>query len=700
MHLGAFVVFVITCVTFYPTSVNSSPTTGKDIEETVSGFESDHLREHKISSLFNFFCARNPDQDAAKSSNFDPLNYLTLYTNPDTVSTFVTALQKGLRSPRWGPYMSGKERIDTIPMFDILYFIDTSIPQGWDLFYNTTAYFSLKANVRQFIMTMELISSTKFFGRMRLPRFSNSVPQFFSPKDVLWGINAIDKPKVEHVEKEGDISTEVGEDPTYWKFDAGYREFHFAWNMDLPPDLDQPKYQIRFDRKGELFLYSHHYMEVRYFAELRSQNLPDIETLTLNRDFKVTQGYSPFFLNADFSVFPIRGPGASLTTQDNFENLTIWEDTLLKSLAAGYAVGTNGQRYPYHQIAETDASDIEGTDVFGALFQSTTASVNMDLYGNLHESLHLNLAHLRDPRHPTTLPKDLMGVMDHAESSVTDSAFYQVHYYVDNLYRKHKYASPQVRNAQNLAYPGITVRQVGLTLAEKAPELKSTSTKFPVLTTYFEYYSYNVSNAVIDCHKLSSGKEFVISKKRLNYHKFDYNFDLFSTLSGNEEAIVRVFMGPYLAADGKPYKMEDFYWNMIEMDKFPVLIKPGKNTFTRASSDSSILKKDVIPPGELKRNCGWPSNLLLPKGNQEGLHMKLFVIVTPAKERNGVKLTVANAKDYPAFSLCGHPYSYLPDDKPMGFPFDKKLQLDQPFENVGKNNYAFFDVSIKHLISL
>lgn len=137
-----------------------------------------------------------------------------------------------------------------------------------------------------------------------------------------------------------------------------------------------------------------------------------------------------------------------------------------------------------------------------------------------------------------------MGVMDHAESSVTDSAFYQIHYYVDNLYKKHKYYSPQIRNEvwkhmysllklsnqilpwtfeiwnfphsiytefkirnllfqQNMAYPGITVRQVGLNSSQHVTQLKTE--KFPVLTTYFEYYSYNVTNAVIDCQKLEVG---------------------------------------------------------------------------------------------------------------------------------------------------------------------------------------------------
>lgn len=68
----------------------------------------------------------------------------------------------------------------------------------------------------------------------------------------------------------------------------------------------------------------------------------------------------------------------------------------------------------------------------------------------------------------------------------------------------------------------------------------------------------------------------MISRKRLNYNKFEYNFDIFSSHGGNEDAIVRVFMGPYIAADGKPYPIDDFYWNMIEMDKFPVVIEPGE----------------------------------------------------------------------------------------------------------------------------
>lgn len=44
------------------------------------------------------------------------------------------------------------------------------------------------------------------------------------------------------------------------------------------------------------------------------------------------------------------------------------------------------------------------------------------------------------------------------------------------------------------------------------------------------------------------------------------------------------------------------------------------------------------------RACGYPSNLLLPKGTKEGLPMKMFVMLTPAGNRLGVTYTVDNEK--------------------------------------------------------
>lgn len=38
------------------------------------------------------------------------------------------------------------------------------------------------------------------------------------------------------------------------------------------------------------------------------------------------------------------------------------------------------------------------------------------------------------------------GVQDHQEVNLPDPTFYQIHLYIDNLHRRHKYASPQIRS--------------------------------------------------------------------------------------------------------------------------------------------------------------------------------------------------------------------------------------------------------------
>lgn len=61
---------------------------------------------------------------------------------------------------------------------------------------------------------------------------------------------------------------------------------------------------------------------------------------------------------------------------------------------------------------------------------------------------------------------------------------------------------------------------------------------------------------------------------------------------------------------------------------------------------------------KLRRACGWPRHLLLPKGTADGLAMKLFVLVSPAQagQNGGAVYTVDNEMNFPALSLCGHPW--------------------------------------------
>lgn len=131
----------------------------------------------------------------------------------------------------------------------------------------------------------------------------------------------------------------------------------------------------------------------------------------------------------------------------------------------------------------------------------------------------------------------------------------------------------------------------------------------------------------------------------------------------------RIFIGPKFNERGQPFLLRDLCLMMVEMDKFVVkreykynnffkcmilksfiiycikfLVEPGENHVIRKSIDSSItipfertyrnLNKGRGAAGseqEAKFNfcgCGWPHNMLVPRGKPEGMPVYIYVLIS------------------------------------------------------------------------
>lgn len=114
------------------------------------------------------------------------------------------------------------------------------------------------------------------------------------------------------------------------------------------------------------------------------------------------------------------------------------------------------------------------------------------------------------------------------------------------------------------------------------------------------------------------------------------------------------------------------------------LVRPGDNTITRRSTDSSVTVpweqtfRDLERSSELPSaavsicGCGWPQHMLLPRGTANGQLMDLVVFLTngeedavPGTERP--QGTSTNCRE--ALSYCGRLNQAYPDRKPMGLFF-------------------------------
>ena len=91
-----------------------------------------------------------------------------------------------------------------------------------------------------------------------------------------------------------------------------------------------------------------------------------------------------------------------------------------------------------------------------------------------------------------------------------------------------------------------------------------------------------------------------------------------------------------------------------------------------------VLNVEDISDGKLSKpksycGCGWPLNLLIPRGTPTGMKAYLFVLVTDWKKDAYDK----DAEFTGDAAYCGKSGKPYPDKKPMGYPFDRNFEFHE-----------------------
>lgn len=95
----------------------------------------------------------------------------------------------------------------------------------------------------------------------------------------------------------------------------------------------------------------------------------------------------------------------------------------------------------------------DGIDVLGNLMEASILSPNFNLYGDLHNYMHIFLSFIHDPDH-----RYLESFSPIGDPAVTmrDPVFYRLHAWVEYVFRLYKKTLPPYTVAQ-LNYPGVNV---------------------------------------------------------------------------------------------------------------------------------------------------------------------------------------------------------------------------------------------------
>uniref|UniRef100_A0A182T9S7 Tyrosinase copper-binding domain-containing protein n=1 Tax=Anopheles maculatus TaxID=74869 RepID=A0A182T9S7_9DIPT len=321
---------------------------------------------------------------------------------------------------------------------------------------------------------------------------------------------------------------------------------------------------------------------------------------------------------------------------------------------------SNGARVPLDNAA--------GIDILGNIIERSSLSINRGMYGDLHNSGHVLLAYIHDPR-GTYL--ESFGVMGGVSTAMRDPVFYRWHKFVDNLFLRHK--------ARLAPYSTAELSNANATLEALDTQLDGSSGAVNSLMTFLERSQVDLG-AGLDFGP--TGTAFV-SFIHLQCAPFTYRLRINSSARANRQDTVRIFLIPRLNEQGRPLTFDERRTLAIELDSFRVNLRPGVNNIVRRSDSSSVtIPYDRTFGNVVQANmgnvqsrfcgCGWPAHMLLPKGNTNGVQYDLFAMVSRFEDDNANVSYDENSGCDDSYSFCGLRDRVYPSRRPMGFPFDRR----------------------------
>lgn len=228
------------------------------------------------------------------------------------------------------------------------------------------------------------------------------------------------------------------------------------------------------------------------------------------------------------------------------------------------------------------------------------------------------------------------------------------------------------------------------------------------LITFFDYFEIDLDNVVtVKSEEAGKNLDYRTRQVRLNHKPFTYTIQVNSDKP--QDVMVRVYLGPKYDYLGHEYDINEKRHYFVQLDQFAYHVQAGQTSIERNSRDSNVVASEQQSYRNMFRKineavegkgqyyidkdvhyCGYPEHLLLPKGKKGGQAFTFHVIVTPYHKQEDADFQPYN---YKAFSYCGTGINRkFPDDKPMGYPFDRHINLNDFYTP----NQYFKDVVIFH----
>jgi len=456
----------------------------------------------------------------------------------------------------------------------------------------------------------------------------------------------------------------------WWREDIGLLEHNFNWHLAYPYAPSPPR-----DRQGELFAYMHQQMLARYDFERLAMGWDRVMPYGpgFGWDRPLPEGFNPKMTMCSFrsSDMYVALPDAHPDPRAIHVEMERQKERLRDGIARRSLYNDDEVKIPIDM------------DKLGNTILANKGALNRNLYGEINNKGHQVIANMNDPSGKYQIQP---GPMNWDHTAPRDPVFYRWHKFVDLLFDENRY-NMKPHEIKDLEFPGIEIESFEVELEPEEYHKKKVDKpldKKNNFYTYSETKDYTVYNVDPD-------KNVNIKKKNyMNHIPFSYKISLKKTNKSYAMVMFRVFLAP-----DSDEPLENWRNMFIELDRFIYTIDAGKENevhdIKQRDSQSHVVRQPQLSVEDIERgkegnsngtSCGWPLNLLIPRGTKHGMKGTLYVMADDWT-RYGVNPQQAIQEPYAYCGLRGEKSMY-PDMRPMGFPFDRQVvdSNDDPIDNI------------------
>ncbi|KAL1138656.1 hypothetical protein AAG570_008718 [Ranatra chinensis] len=455
----------------------------------------------------------------------------------------------------------------------------------------------------------------------------------------------------------------------YFREDIGMNLAHWNWHLAHPARGETRV--VKKDRRGELFYYFHQQILARlvqlYNFERFCNNLPRTKKLGDWRS-PIEEGYFPKLDTLVSSKnWPPRFSNIRLRVGIAIIRIVLHTiQDIIELHPLFFRFMSIMEHLPFKRKT-VSLNNSRGINILGNTVESSVLSVNANFYGNLHNFGHLAIAFCHDPDNRFL---ESFGVMGDSATSMRDPVFYRWHAFINGIFVEHKNSLPPYTK-EKLSFTDVQV------LWTEVNTLGGSKNKF---ITFLQQSDIDISGGL----DFTPKGPMPIRITHLQHAPFTYRIRV-ANKGPQRIGTVRIFLAPKEDERGHTMTFNEQRHFWIEMDRFIAtnklllsIVRNGNRTLLRRSNESSVtipLERTFSSMGKTGSqqycSCGWPHNLLVPKGSLQGIEAQLFVMISDYETDrvNQGDVSQNGCADSPAY--CGVRDARYPDKKPMGFPFDR-----------------------------